>query len=271
MSRKHKKIVGDFAVLCPRHAGAKGIGAMPDERCRRFARQFCFPAPAENGKPRSARGFLMFSSLRGRSARKKALKSASLPMGTPMGGRILEGMDEREFLRCYEEWSDALFRHCYFRVFERERARELVQETFTRAWAYLSAGQRIENMRAFLYRVANNLIIDESRKPRALSLDALHETDGFDPPGKDHLRIGAGASVREVMKALARVAPEKRELIVLRHVNGFGPKEIAEITGDSENVISVRLHRAVQELRRVLTGELQHNHHAGSTQKARRD
>ena len=75
---------------------------------------------------------------------------------------------------------DAIFRHCYFRVFDRERARDLVQETFLKTWEYLTRGHDIENIRAFLYRVATNLIIDDSRRKKEISLEQLSES-GFDP------------------------------------------------------------------------------------------
>ena len=40
-----------------------------------------------------------------------------------------------EFMKVYDAHVDAIFRHCYFRVFDRERARDLVQETFLKTWA----------------------------------------------------------------------------------------------------------------------------------------
>ena len=160
-------------------------------------------------------------------------------------------MNEAEFMRSYDEFSDALFRHCYFRMFERERAKDLVQEAFTRTWDYIARGKRIDNIRAFLYRVVNNLIIDESRKHRPLSLEYLQE-QGFDP-GEDHReQLTDEIHVREIIHVLDRLGASERELIVLRYIDGLGPKEIGETLGIGENVISVRLHRAVRELRKVL-------------------
>ena len=83
---------------------------------------------------------------------------------------------EKQFLKAYDEFADPIFRHCYFRVFNRERAKDLMQETFTKTWEYLNQSpitnheSRITNMRAFLYRVANNLIIDNSRQKDERSL-----------------------------------------------------------------------------------------------------
>ena len=158
-------------------------------------------------------------------------------------------MNEAEFVRCYDDCSDALFRHCYFRVFERERAKDLVQEAFTRTWDYARRGKRIDNAKAFLYRVLNNLIIDESRKHREVSLEALAEEKGFDPGEDLRQHLADVIQVKGMLQVLNRLRSDQRELIVMRYVDGFGPKEIAEVLGVRENVISVRLHRAMHEFR----------------------
>lgn len=160
-------------------------------------------------------------------------------------------IDEQEFMRWYDDLSDALFRHSYFRVFERERAKDLVQETFTRTWDYLSRGKQIENMRAFLYRVLNNLIIDESRKHRPFSLDALAE-QGFDPGEDPKDKLTDQIQAKEMIRILGRLRSDQRELIVMRYVDGFGPKEIAETLGVRENAVSVRLHRAMNDFRKLV-------------------
>jgi len=161
-------------------------------------------------------------------------------------------MTESEFLAAYDRFADALFRHCFFRVYDRERARDLVQETFVRTWEYVAKDKDIENIRAFLYRVANNLIIDESRRKRALSLDELLEK-GFDPAGHDSSEdIQTELDTQAVVKALDGLKDESKELVIMRYIDGFGPKEIADIIGLSENVISVRLNRAVKELRGLI-------------------
>ncbi len=154
--------------------------------------------------------------------------------------------------KAYDEYSDAIFRHCYFRVFNRERGKELMQETFMRAWEYLLSEQEILNIRAFLYRIANNLIIDESRKKKEMSLDALQE-QGFDPAGKDEVStMKSRLEEQRVLETLKKIDSSYRETFVMRHIDGLSPAEIAEIIGESTNTVSVRLHRAVKQLRVLL-------------------
>jgi len=55
----------------------------------------------------------------------------------------------KEFGEAYERYSDELFRHCALRLSDRERAMEITQETFVRAWQYIERGQRLERCDLF--------------------------------------------------------------------------------------------------------------------------
>lgn len=165
---------------------------------------------------------------------------------------------ETQFIGWYDAYADALFRHCLFRVFDRERARELMQETFTRAWEYACAGHEIQQPRALLYRIANNAIIDNARRRAtapATSLDELLEHGAplaapHTGSAKEHLQQVAATD--DVRLLLAELPQDQRELLLLRHVEGLGPKEIAAVLGETPNVISVRLHRAAAAARELL-------------------
>jgi RNA polymerase sigma-70 factor (ECF subfamily) len=148
----------------------------------------------------------------------------------------------------YDEFADAIYRHCYFRVFQKERAEELVQETFVKTWQYLVNGQSVNNLRAFLYRVANNLIVDESRRKKETSLEALQD-QGVEFGYRDDDRLRTNIDAGNVIEFLQTLDAGHRDLIIMRYIDGLEPEEIAEITGETANVISVRLHRAIKKVR----------------------
>lgn len=159
---------------------------------------------------------------------------------------------EKLLIEAYDAYADAIFRHCYFRVFSRERAKELMQETFLRAWDQMVKGEEIRHMRGFLYRVANNLIIDESRKKKEQSLEALEE-EGFDPPDRTQENVGAKNLDEEiVLRTFEKLEEPYREVVMLRYIDGFRPMEIADMLGVSANVVSVRLHRGIAILRSLI-------------------
>lgn len=169
------------------------------------------------------------------------------------------GSHEQKFLEAFEEYGDALFRHAFIRISDREKAIDLVHDTFTKVWTYVRNGHEIEQFRPFLYKVLNNLIIDEYRKARESSLDALLEIDGVDEGSFDDLTsdsvesLAATLDGRKAFEIVETLPDVYREVIVLRFVDGLGPKEISELIEESENVISVRLHRGLKILRDEIT------------------
>ncbi len=172
------------------------------------------------------------------------------PPATLVTGTALSAL-EREFLAAYDAYSDAIFRHCYFRSFDRERGKDLMQETFMRVWQYLAKGGEVQNMRAFLYRVANNLLADEARKKKEMSLDKLQE-EGFDP-GKDETPLmQSKIEHSRVMQSISHLDKSYRDMIVMRYVSELSPSEIAEVTGESANTVSVRIYRGLKQLRSFL-------------------
>lgn len=155
---------------------------------------------------------------------------------------------ENVFLKIYEDLADPIFRHFYFRISDREKAKDLMQETFKRFWENL-AKEEIENPKAFLYKVADNLIVDTYRKKKEESLDTLME-DGFDVGSDDHEAILSSVMGRELTSMLEQLSDTHRNLIVMRYIDDLPVYEIASITGLSENVISVRIHRGLALLRK---------------------
>lgn len=167
----------------------------------------------------------------------------------------MAGSIENDFLEAYEQYSEALFRHCYFRVYERERAHELVQDTFMKTWEYVAAGNEIRNFRAFLYRVAQNLIVDEARRRkirRETSLDEMKAEFGFEPSKDDRDVLERRIEGADAMKLLKKLSDEDRDVLILRFVDELEPREIADVLDVSANAVSVRIHRAMKRLRELL-------------------
>ncbi|MDP2650360.1 MAG: RNA polymerase sigma factor [bacterium] len=169
---------------------------------------------------------------------------------------------EREFTEAYEQYADQLFRHCYFRISDRERALELVQEAFMKTWDVQAKGEEIQNWRAYLFRVLNNLIIDEYRKKKSLSLDALLESDGVTEGSFEDLRSGSlqevvekidtGLEVEQLRGALQELPDSYKQVVVLRYIDHLSPKDIAHMLDENENAVSVRIHRALAKLRNIV-------------------
>lgn len=171
------------------------------------------------------------------------------------------GSQENRFLQAFEEYSDALFRHAMVRISDRERAIDLVHDTFTKVWSYVRNGHEIEAYRPFLYKVLNNLIIDEYRKQREQSLDALLAEEGVSegsfPELTEHTAEALAATIdgRQALDLVADLPDVYREVLILRFVDGLGPRDISTLIEESENVVSVRLHRGLKLLRARMEDE----------------
>lgn len=158
------------------------------------------------------------------------------------------------FLAAYDEHADAIYRHVYFRLLSKDKAEELVQETFLKTWQYLDSGNAVDNLRPFLYRVATNLIIDYVRKKKEASLDAALEANPLaEPVGADERDVERKALLRQVKDSFAILSQEDRDLVTMRYVDDLDPREIAELLGITPNHVSVKLNRAVSKLRAHLT------------------
>lgn len=157
---------------------------------------------------------------------------------------------EKKFIQTYDLHFEKIFKYCYYRISDRELAKDLSQQAFMKAWASLQDGSDIENIRAFVYASAHNLVVDWYRKKKEVSLEKLTD-DGFDPtdvtqnPEQD-------AEFQSLLKILDELSPEDKELVLMRHVENIKPREIAEQMGIDANTISVRIHRATVRLRELL-------------------
>lgn len=164
---------------------------------------------------------------------------------------------EAAFLDAFDAHADALFRHACMRLSDRERAKDATQDAYVRAWDYLVAGNEVREWRSFLYRVLNNRIIDEYRRTKELSLDALAEEGAVEaaaiepPPSRREQEEALDtAHAAAVMRTLIMELPEPhRGALVLRYLDGLSPGEIATALEISENAASVRVHRALARLK----------------------
>ena len=167
---------------------------------------------------------------------------------------------QHTFTKAFELYSDELFRHASMRLSDRDRALELTQECFMKVFEYAKKGEEIRELRPFLYRTLRHLIIDEYRRKKSVSLEAMAEkaedmnVEDF-LPSDDSNSLEAAIERfdgKRAMAALQTLPDAYREVISLRYVDGLSPGEIGDIVGESENTVSVRIHRGLKKLRDML-------------------
>lgn len=159
---------------------------------------------------------------------------------------------EKEFLDMYQQYADAIFRHCYFRVYNKDLAEDLTQETFIKTWEYITKGKEIKNIKAFLYKVAVNLIIDNSRKKQALAFDHLKENEVSVRLYNTESNIIDNFEIKEIIKTLDDLDEKYRQVIVMRYIDQLSPPEIADVLEISTNAVSVKINYAMKKLRQII-------------------
>ncbi len=162
---------------------------------------------------------------------------------------MMETGDRRQaFEEAYDELFEPLFRYFFYRLGDRDRAKDLAQEAFMKAWDYERRGGTIQSLKSFLYTTAGNLFKNELRAKRPVaSLDEMLEA-GHDF-SQEETSPEVRADAKLLMERVAALPASLQEVVRLRYLDQLAIKEIAEALGKTETAVSVRLHRALKKLK----------------------
>lgn len=131
-------------------------------------------------------------------------------------------------------------------VRDEHEAQDIAQQVFTRMITAIRGYEsRGVPFRAWLLRIAHNMALDHLRRQRAIPHEQpLVEVEPVDEP--------AGSRALSLLEALREVPEGQREVVVLRHVHGWSPPEIAAGLGRTENAVHALHHRGRRTLQLAL-------------------
>ena len=177
-------------------------------------------------------------------------------------GAFLDG-DQRAFMELVRRYDNRLLNFVYRTIGDRERAQDLVQETFVRVYRHLGRFDQSKKFSTWAYTIAGNLAKNElrnrSRSPLVLfqtikkNWDADHrqlewEDTRYKPDDlfrKRHLKEKVGEAVTQL--------PEHHRIVfVLRELEGKTYEEIADITGCNLGTVKSRLNRARNNFAQII-------------------
>jgi RNA polymerase sigma-70 factor (ECF subfamily) len=162
-----------------------------------------------------------------------------------------KAQQQKELTLAHQEYEKGLNSYAFFKTHSHEVGEDLVQDTFMKTWAYLVKGGKIDVMKAFLYHVLNNLIVDEYRKHKTTSLDVLVEK-GFDLSNNDSSDLLANTLDSKAALLLIQQLPETyRKVMTMKYVQDLSLKEISLLTGKSKNAVAVQLHRGLEKFKQL--------------------
>lgn len=161
-----------------------------------------------------------------------------------------------KFSRIYDDCVEKIYRFVFLRVGAKELAQDLTSETFARGWeAYRHDPEVINNPRAFLYRIAKNLIVDHYRgkaKPQVIPVE-LVENSLIDEKEDIQRQAVLASDMEVVRKALAGLNEDYQNAIIWRYLDDLSIQEVSHLLDRSPEATRVLLHRAMKELRTRLS------------------
>jgi RNA polymerase sigma-70 factor (ECF subfamily) len=179
--------------------------------------------------------------------------------------RALEG-DESAYRELLERFRRPVFSLIYRMIGDREQAEDLAQESFVKAFNNLDSYKPNYRFSSWLFKIANNHAIDYLRRARLATVSihgSPHATDAErmeetrivleapdESPEQEFLALELGAEIED---AIARLRPDYRVAVILRHIENRPYEEIAEIMEVPIGTVKTYLHRARAALREVLS------------------
>jgi RNA polymerase sigma factor (sigma-70 family) len=150
----------------------------------------------------------------------------------------------------HHDYNKGLNAYAFFKLHNSATGEDLVQETFTKTWAYLVRGGNIVTMKAFLYHILNNLIVDEYRKQKheMRSLDTLIE-NGFEPKDEQSKNLIDFLDGKEAMHHIAKLTDKYKKVMHMRFKQSMSLREISTIMGQTKNTTAVQIHRGIDKLK----------------------
>ncbi len=165
--------------------------------------------------------------------------------------------DKKEYYleNIYSQYAKGIVRFIYFKVSDYELAKDLTQDSFVRFWKVLMMrGETIQNPKAFLYFIANGIIIDHFRRKNSNNLIPLERIDERLLAKDDDTEEGIERRQRmnQVFTKLKEIKTEYQNIVVLYYVEELKVSEIAILLNKKENAIRVLIHRSLKALKEKL-------------------
>jgi len=161
--------------------------------------------------------------------------------------------DEGALARVYDEYAPAIYRYAYRLTGHEGTAQDATSETFHKLLASLrDGGGPTDNLSAWLYRVAHNLIVDGYRRQPDEPPLPLDEAPEIEVAGRQEAYVEKQERAAQARRALRRLTPLQQQVISLRFLEALSIRETAEVMGKTEGAVKALQYRATNSLQRIL-------------------
>jgi len=166
--------------------------------------------------------------------------------------------NEAAFAELYRRHKPDIYTYCLrMMAGDRDRASDIFQEVFIKAFEKAEQFRSGTNVVGWLYMIARNQCLNFIRNERPCEhLDDHSSLESFDRSLAPEYDEEQHSLRRKLEQALAALPVEFREPFILREFDGFTYREIADMTGTTLGMTKVRIYRAKQRMRELLAPQL---------------
>ncbi len=145
-------------------------------------------------------------------------------------------MDTAEYNKCVSNYADSVYRFILKNMGDREKSRDIVQESFSRMWEKSSEIQ-YDKAKTYLFTTAYHTMIDMIRKDkRNLAIEEKHLNN--------QVTFNKYNDLQEILNRALDTLPEiQKTVITLRDYEGYSYEEIGQITSLTESQVKVYIYR----------------------------
>ena len=162
--------------------------------------------------------------------------------------------DIQAYGELYERYLDEIYRYVYYRAANHLEAEDLAQVVFIKAWEMILKKQpKKYNFRAFVYRIAHNLMVDRWRtQKQERSLEVENVESIPDPAPTPEQIMLSNEESHNLAEAIRELEPRLQHVFICRFINGLSHAETAQTLGLTEGHVRVLQHRALKKIRVVI-------------------
>ncbi|HEX2140859.1 MAG TPA: RNA polymerase sigma factor [Candidatus Limnocylindria bacterium] len=175
-----------------------------------------------------------------------------LPSGRDPDRPLVEAAqaDRAAFGALYRRYLDRVYAYAFYQLRDHHDAEDVTERVFLAALKALPGyRQQGSTFRAWLFTIAHHTLANAHRSRSRGRTEPLPATFERPAPDDDPAAVVARAEeLRRVLTAIDRLPDDRRQVVLLRFVDGLSAREIGQVLDRSPGAVRVLLHRALREL-----------------------
>lgn len=160
---------------------------------------------------------------------------------------LVQASDESAYKAIYDRYFDSLYQYFCYRTTNPDLAQEMVQELFIRLWKNRKGLRTQKTLKPYLFRIANNLLIDYFRKLKVRRIFQKRKRESSPTQYSEDM-----VTKIQIKNALEKLSEKYRNVFTLHHIERFTYKEIAVIENVSRKTVENRMKKAIFQLQKEL-------------------